>query len=940
MKIKAFFFLLAIATSFTLKAQVDPDPDLKGYYPFNGNANDESQNTYNGIIYGAGLVADRFGNPSKAYEFNGVDNWIDIGNNVLNGARTISVWFKPGQIINSSLTDSTALIYRDVDGTASEAGFVFKQGTGKLIFRIRLDSKNYQLESDNTEWMQDTWYHALGTVDGTTGMKLYINGVLQSDADPLMVSAVKNRSEKTGVGRWGKSGLGYFKGVLDDIRIYTRSLTEAEALELFHENGWVGNSSSYDLGISWLSPLENSPCGTGLNEAITVRINNLGTSVVSSFNVAYKLNSSNLIIENVDAEIVPGDSLDFTFRSKEDLSESTSYSFEAMVSISDDINPLNNQTKVTVTNNRMNLSFNSTNSECNKNTGAAEVIVSGGASPYNYFWTTGETTKKIENLNSGAYQVNVTDNNNCIVSDYILISDTGGPQIQESSTLSDVSCFGGNDGRIELLVDGGLKPYTYRWSSGSTSPIADNLIAGSYTVSVMDDNDCSTRKSFIIRQPKKIILNFEKTDTDCGLAEGKAKAIVYGGTAPYTYLWSNAGTLDSAINLSGGIYSLNITDSKSCSASGKITINEIGAPEITLVSIEESACGAENGAIFIDVSGGTGTYDYSWSNSDQTKNLVNVAPGDYTVEVSIQGNACKSAAAFTIPSIQPLTTPICMVTVDEETDVNMIVWQKPEETDLISAFNIYREGTETDVYQLVGRVPVNMESIYTDTNANPTEQAWKYRLSTMDVCGGESDLSDYHKTIHLTINKGTGDDFNLIWKNYVGIDLSTYNIKRYTSANGWEDMKNIAADFDFYNSWTDNNVPVSDIVYYVVSFELEASCISSKKAQSHNSVRSNKTKSNVKFAVGLTSEIIQNKDLKIYPNPNSGMLYLEMNLNSNEVLNIRISDLQGKILLNKIENVPEGGNKLPFDLSGLDHGIYLVNVITSKESIVKSIIVQ
>jgi hypothetical protein len=281
-----------------------------------------------------------------------------------------------------------------------------------------------------------------------------------------------------------------------------------------------------------------------------------------------------------------------------------------------------------------------------------------------------------------------------------------------------------------------------------------------------------------------------------------------------------------------------------------------------------------------------------------------------------------------------------MVTVDEETDVNMIVWQKPEETDLISAFNIYREGTETDVYQLVGRVPVNMESIYTDTNANPTEQAWKYRLSTMDVCGGESDLSDYHKTIHLTINKGTGDDFNLIWKNYVGIDLSTYNIKRYTSANGWEDMKNIAADFDFYNSWTDNNVPVSDIVYYVVSFELEASCISSKKAQSHNSVRSNKTKSNVKFAVGLTSEIIQNKDLKIYPNPNSGMLYLEMNLNSNEVLNIRISDLQGKILLNKIENVPEGGNKLPFDLSGLDHGIYLVNVITSKESIVKSIIVQ
>jgi hypothetical protein len=139
----------------------------------------------------------------------------------------------------------------------------------------------------------------------------------------------------------------------------------------------------------------------------------------------------------------------------------------------------------------------------------------------------------------------------------------------------------------------------------------------------------------------------KKTDTDCGLAEGKAKAIVYGGTAPYTYLWSNAGTLDSAINLSGGIYSLNITDSKSCSASGKITINEIGAPEITLVSIEESACGAENGAIFIDVSGGTGTYDYSWSNSDQTKNLVNVAPGDYTVEVSIQGNACKSAAAFT-----------------------------------------------------------------------------------------------------------------------------------------------------------------------------------------------------------------------------------------------------------------------------------------------------
>jgi hypothetical protein len=210
---------------------------LVAYYPFNGNANDESGNGHNGTVNGATLVTDRKGNENSAYSFNGISNYI-IVNNVNstalqpNNELTISCF-----IYANPTTNSMSRIIR----CAAKNGYIlsWKQGNENSIQAIFGTLSNNCLDVTGVPNSSYTgaWYHLCVTYSKTTKiLKLHINGILES----LLSNCCYDFQYDTSLFTVGSSSTGYsttefFKGKIDDIRIFNRVLTEQEIKQLFKE---------------------------------------------------------------------------------------------------------------------------------------------------------------------------------------------------------------------------------------------------------------------------------------------------------------------------------------------------------------------------------------------------------------------------------------------------------------------------------------------------------------------------------------------------------------------------------------------------------------------------------------------------------------------------------------------------------------------------------
>ena len=209
--------------------------------------------------------------------------------------------------------------------------------------------------------------------------------------------------------------------------------------------------------------------------------------------------------------------------------------------------------------------------------GSAWVDVSGGTLPYSFIWSTSPVTNDsiAVNLTAGTYYVTVSDNNNCIVSDSVIITSSD-VDIAVSLTVTPASCYGFADGSIMAVGNGGTSPYNFAWSNGQADSVAVNLIAGLYEVTVSDANGCSDTASAIVLQPVSMIAAHDSTPASCiGNNDGIASVIASNGTAPYSYLWSNGATNATASGLIAGTYMVTITDANSCTKTETIIVETI-----------------------------------------------------------------------------------------------------------------------------------------------------------------------------------------------------------------------------------------------------------------------------------------------------------------------------------------------------------------------------
>ncbi|MBF0459032.1 MAG: hypothetical protein HQK99_14175 [Nitrospirae bacterium] len=258
---------------------------LIAYYPFNGNANDESGNNHNGVVHGAALTADRFGRANSAYEFNGTSDYIQaLSSSSLNpgsGSFTYAFWIKTrypqlGYIVGRYDQYSSSNVCVNTTW-----GIQFNNA--KTLFAYNRDpnsSGSCSQQIININALDDGNYHFIAVVrDKAAGLiRYYIDGSHVVDQTDYSKSIVVNTPLKIGThGTWNT----YYKGAIDDIRIYNRAITEAEVQELYIEQPPVTGTA--DLVVQDISRDQYYYYVTYCNRGTTATT---GTLTVSITNVA------------------------------------------------------------------------------------------------------------------------------------------------------------------------------------------------------------------------------------------------------------------------------------------------------------------------------------------------------------------------------------------------------------------------------------------------------------------------------------------------------------------------------------------------------------------------------------------------------------------------------------------------------------------------------
>lgn len=228
---------------------------------------------------------------------------------------------------------------------------------------------------------------------------------------------------------------------------------------------------------------------------------------------------------------------------------------------------------------------------------------------------------------------------------------------------------------------------------------------------------------------------------------------------------------------------------------------------------------------------------YNWSTGDTVPSIYVSQTGYYQVAV-IDNYGCNLISQPYVVNNSFLNPPeICIVGVDS-VNHNRLIWER-QANNLIDSFYIYREGFMANTYNKIGAIPFTQTSLFVDTNSNPAVQSYRYKIAAVDTCGGVTLLSDFHKTIHLTINAGLNGSWNLIWDGYQGFQFSTYRIYRGTNANNMSLLTQLPSTA---KSYTDLNPPTGT-VFYQIEVIKSTGCypdtVVSKANTNYNTSRSN-----------------------------------------------------------------------------------------------------
>ena len=290
----------------------------------------------------------------------------------------------------------------------------------------------------------------------------------------------------------------------------------------------------------------------------------------------------------------------------------------------------------------------------NSNNGTITVTTTGGVAPYTFSWSDSGTGNYRDGLTIGTYTVTITDSIGCVKVRTVEIEN--GDLFNIDPVVTPISCFGADDGSIELNLEGGVSPISFIWSDDSNAGQSrNNLPPGDYSVLIQDASGCEIQRDFTIIEPEEISIAAVVTNaTDCdNPASGSIDLQISGGNSPYIFQWSNGAVTEDISALIAQTYSVTVTDSKGCISEKEFTITRPDDLEIDLATNIYAVC--ESREVFqnntLSISGGVAPYIIQWSGGEVTGNNNEIMDtkidGSYQVTVT-DALGCSESISFDV----------------------------------------------------------------------------------------------------------------------------------------------------------------------------------------------------------------------------------------------------------------------------------------------------
>jgi gliding motility-associated-like protein len=254
------------------------------------------------------------------------------------------------------------------------------------------------------------------------------------------------------------------------------------------------------------------------------------------------------------------------------------------------------------------------------NNGTIRVTPTGGTAPFTIRWNNLSTSFTLQNLSPGIYTATLTDAKGCTVAISTEIKEA---QIFDlTETVKNISCFGKKDGSIQLNIIGGKAPLTIQWAHGPQEPVLNNLGKGVYSVVITDAGGCKIEREFVINEPQPLDLSATVNDAlDCvDPNSGSILVTPFGGTAPYTFNWSNGAKTQNLAGIAPGSYSLELVDANGCRILRQFTVIRPLPLEVTVARTTERVCNPRGlkSNFKVAVTGGIAPYTVTWNRGTTT----------------------------------------------------------------------------------------------------------------------------------------------------------------------------------------------------------------------------------------------------------------------------------------------------------------------------------